>query len=126
MTICNEKDLLKLIKRKEWTTLRNAIHEFDHLELAGIIDRSSEFESVILFRFLTREQAKNVFQELSHDKQEKIIERLAQHALKVADLLNDMEPDDRTAFLEELPGKVTQRLMQLLTPENREMATRLL
>ncbi|MEA4905570.1 MAG: hypothetical protein VB075_10590, partial [Petrimonas sp.] len=70
MTTFNEKDLLKLIKRKEWKTLRNAIPEFDHLQLAEIIDRSSEFESVILFRFLAREQAKDVFQELSHEKQE--------------------------------------------------------
>ena len=51
---------------------------------------------------------------------------MAQHASKVADLLNDMEPDDRTAFLGELPGEVAQRLMQLLTPDNREIATRLL
>ena len=37
-----------------------------------------------------------------------------------------MEPDDRTAFLEELPGEVAQRLMQLLTPDNRAVATTLL
>jgi magnesium transporter len=81
---------------------------------------------VVLFRFLSREQAKEVFQELSHDKQEEIVNGLAQHASKVAELLNDMEPDDRTAFLGELPGEVAQRLMQLLTPDNREVATRLL
>ena len=73
-----------------------------------------------------REQSKDVFQELSFDKQEEIIEGLAQHASKVADLLNDMEPDDRTAFLEELQGNITQRLMQLLSPENRETAKKLL
>lgn len=126
MIITEEKELLKLIKQKEWKALRNAINEYDTIQIVEIIERSNEFESIILFRFLGREQAKDVFQELSFDKQEEIIEGLAQHASKVADLLNDMEPDDRTAFLEELQGNITQRLMQLLTPENRETAKKLL
>lgn len=126
MIIHDAKELLKLIKQKEWKALRNAIHEYDTIEIVDIIERSNEFESIVLFRFLGREQSKDVFQELSFDKQEEIIEGLAQHASKVADLLNDMEPDDRTAFLEELQGNITQRLMQLLSPENRETAKKLL
>ena len=126
MTIHDNRLLLRLIRNKEWKALRNAIPEYDTVQLVEIIERSNEFESIVLFRFLAREQAKEVFQELSFDKQEEIIEGLAQHASKVADLLNDMEPDDRTAFLEELQGNITQRLIQLLTPENRKMAQQLL
>lgn len=122
----DEKVLSKLIKKRMWTMLRNDVHKMDSRQLADIIDRSGEFDAVIIFRFLKREQAKAVFQELSHDKQESIIGGLAHHASRVSELLNDMEPDDRTAFLEELPGNVTQRLLQLLTPENRATATKLL
>jgi len=120
------KALFRYIRKKSWKELQAAIDELDNLQLAEAINRGSEFEVVVLFRFLSREQAKEVFQELSHDKQEEIVNGLAQHASKVAELLNDMEPDDRTAFLGELPGEVAQRLMQLLTPDNREVATRLL
>jgi len=120
------KALFRYIRKKSWKELQGAIDELDNLQLAEAINRGSEFEVVVLFRFLSREQAKEVFQELSHDKQEEIVNGLAQHASKVAELLNDMEPDDRTAFLGELPGEVAQRLMQLLTPDNREVATRLL
>lgn len=120
------KTLFRYIRKKSWKELQSAMDELDYLQLAEAINRGSEFEVVVLFRFLSREQAKKVFQELSHDKQEEIVNGLAQHASKVADLLNDMEPDDRTAFLGELPGEVAQRLMQLLTPDNREIATRLL
>ncbi len=126
MVALEEKDLLELIENKEWKKLRSTLHESEYLEIVEIIERSKEFESILLFRFLGREQAKDVFQELSFDKQEEIIEGLAQHASKVAELLNDMEPDDRTAFLEELHGNITQRLIQLLTPENRETAKKLL
>ena len=120
------KTLFRHIRKKSWKELQSAMDELDYLQLAEAINRGSGFEVIVLFRFLSRELAKKVFQELSHDKQEEIVNGLAQHASKVADLLNDMEPDDRTAFLGELPGEVAQRLMQLLTPDNREIATRLL
>ena len=44
----------------------------------------------------------------------------------VAALLNDMAPDDRTMFLEELPAEVTRQLLALLTPEERAVAVALL
>jgi len=44
----------------------------------------------------------------------------------VAALLNNMAPDDRTMFLEELPAEVTRQLLALLTPEERAVAVRLL
>ena len=37
----------------------------------------------------------------------------------VAALLNNMAPDDRTMFLEELPATATRQLLALLTPEER-------
>ena len=44
----------------------------------------------------------------------------------VAALLNNMAPDDRTMFLEELPASATQQLLTLLTPEERAVAVTLL
>ena len=44
----------------------------------------------------------------------------------VAALLNEMAPDDRTMFLEELPAPVTRQLLALLTPEERAIASTLL
>ncbi len=126
MTNFDVKTLFRHIQKKRWKALRTAMQKLDYLQLAEAINHGSDFESVILFRLLSREQAKEVFQELSHEKQEDIVNALAKYASSVANLLNDMEPDDRTAFLGELPGEVAQRLMQLLTPDNREVATKLL
>src|SRR5262249_39764305 len=44
----------------------------------------------------------------------------------VARILDDMPADDRTALLEELPAKVTQKLISLLSPEQRQVANQLL
>lgn len=116
----------ELIKNKEWKELKNSLNDLDVIQLAKLIEDIFEGEEIILFRLLNRKQSKNVFQLLSHSKQEHIIKGLAQNGRKLSNLLNDIEPDDRTAFFEELPGKVAQRLIQFLTPEERQITVQLL
>ncbi len=119
-------DFQDLIAKKDWTTLKKNLNAYDSIEIAELIEDCSEGEEIIFFRLLNRMQAKEVFQLLSHDVQEQIIEGLANKVQALSNLLNDIEPDDRTAFFEELPGTVTQRLMQLLSPEERSITTQLL
>ena len=116
----------QLIKNKEWKLLKNSLNDLDVIQLAKLIEDIFEGEEVILFRLLNRKQSKDVFQFLSHSKQEQIINGLAQNGRKLTNLLNDIDPDDRTAFFEELPGKVAQRLIQFLTPEERQITVQLL
>lgn len=119
-------DFTELIRLKNWSSLRHELEDLDPIILADVIEEMDEQDDIILFRLLPREQAKNTFQYMSHDKQEQIIEGLAKNVNRVASLLNDLDPDDRTAFFEELPGNITQRLIQLLSPEERSIAIRLL
>ncbi len=106
--------------------LREAVAEWEPSEIAALIDQLQERDDAVLFRVLPREQAAAVFEYLPHEKQEALIETLANERERLADLLNTLAPDDRTAFLEELPGEVTQRLLNLLNPKEREAAVRLL
>ncbi|MCK9506894.1 MAG: magnesium transporter [Pigmentiphaga sp.] len=119
-------DFQHLIDNKDWKTLKDTLNTYDSNQIAELIEDCSEGEEIIYFRLLGRMQAKDVFQLLSHDIQEQIIEGLANRVQTLSNLLNDIEPDDRTAFFEELPGTVTQRLMQLLSPEERNITTQLL
>ncbi len=116
----------ELIQEKLWKTIRSEVVTLDPIQIAEVIEELSDEEDLILFRLLPRELAKSTFQLLSHDKQEEIIEGLAHNVNKLSSLLNDLDPDDRTAFFEELPGEITQRLIQLLSPEERRIATKLL
>jgi magnesium transporter len=119
-------DLHKFIDNSDWKGLKKALRESEALDIAELIEDLPRTNDTLVFRLLSREQAKETFQYLSHEKQEKIIEGLARNINKITKLLNDLEPDDRTAFLEELPGEITQRLLQLLTPEERGIAIQLL
>lgn len=116
-----------LIEKKSWKELKLELAKLDPIRIADIIEEmSSDNKRIILFRFLTREQAKQTFQHLSYDEQEGIINGLAANSARLTRLLDDLDPDDRTAFFEELPSKVSQRLMQLLSPKEREITTKLL
>ncbi len=118
--------LQALLDTKNWKALKQEVNTLDAIQLSKTIEFLPPENRVILFRIMPRELAKDTFQHLSHDQQEDIIEGLAAYAQHVTALLNDLDPDDRTAFFEELPGEVSQRLMQLLTPEERAVTTRLL
>ncbi|HOG19338.1 MAG TPA: magnesium transporter, partial [Salinivirgaceae bacterium] len=119
-------DFHELIENKEWKTLKIELTQFDAFQIAEFIEELDEDDDIIMFRLLSREQAKETFQHLPHSKQERIVDGLAKNVRMISSLLNDLDPDDRTAFLEELPGTITQRLIQLLSPEERKIATKLL
>ncbi len=116
----------KLIEEKAWKTIKEKLHKLDPVEIAEIIEELSKSDEVIVFRLLPRDAAKETFQHLPHEIQEEIIEGLAANSSKITSLLNDLDPDDRTAFFEELPGEITQRLLQMLSSEERRIATQLL
>jgi len=115
-----------LIENKDWKTLKQQLNLLEPLQIAEIFEDISKTDKIVLFRLLSRQLAKDSFQILSHDEQQDIITGLASHTNLIAGLLNDLDPDDRTAFFEELPGKVTQQLVQLLAKDEREIAIRLL
>jgi len=68
--------------------------------------------------------AAEVFEYLSLPDQEQLVQALGNE--QVAQILNDLAPDDRTALLEELPATVTQKLLNLLSPQERKIAADLL
>lgn len=116
----------QLIADKNWKILKGELGRLEPFQIAEIIGELPRQYRTIPFRLLSRESAKETFKHLSHDQREEIIDGLAVHIDKVTDLLNDLDPDDRTAFFEELPGEVSQRLVQMLSKEEREVAMRLL
>ena len=116
----------QLIEDKSWKKIKQKLSNLEPFQIAEIIESLDKSHQIILFRLLSRELAKESFQYLSHEEQEDIIEGLASNVKILTELLNDLDPDDRTAFFEELPGTVTQRLMQMLSKDERTIASKLL
>lgn len=116
----------ELIENQNWTTLRHHIAAMEPFALSELISELPDRDGVIVFRLLPREIANETFHYLSQEVQEQLIHGLADKQSRLTDLLNELKPDDRTALLEEMPGHVSQKLIQLLSPEERQIALQLL
>src|ERR1700730_7444602 len=77
-----------------------------------------------LFQHIDILSAAKAFKFLRKKKQEIIIKSLPDE--KAAELLNALQPDDRTAFLGLLPGNAVKELLKILAPETRAETLKLL
>lgn len=118
--------VLEGISNKDWKAVKHSLDELDANEVVHIMQDVPERDKIIMFRLLSRMRAKKVFKLLSHSDQLEIVGALGERPKKVANLLNDIEPDDRTTFFKELPDDVVQPLIQLLSPEERAITNQLL
>lgn len=117
-------DIVEMIQNRQFNELRGTLASFTPATLADIFVDMSPQDVAVLFRLLPRALAADIFEYLGIEAQEALLHSLGKD--EVAAVLNEMAPDDRTALLEELPGPVTQRLISLLSPEERAVAIQLL
>jgi magnesium transporter len=116
----------KMIESRKLMELRHEFEKWEPNEVADLIEDLPSHEDVIVFRLLNHEMATETFQHLSYEKQQGLIKEFAVNQKRLSHLLNDLDPDDRTALLEEMPGPMAQQLIQILSPEERKIATELL
>ncbi|NLX14217.1 MAG: magnesium transporter [Phycisphaerales bacterium] len=117
-------DIKEMIDNRQFAQLRRALRALAPQAVAEIFSDMEPEDVAIVFRVLPRDFVADVFEYMPFEAQEPVLHNLGQE--HVAVVLNEMDPDDRTELLEELPGKVTQRLISLLSPEERRIATKLL
>src|SRR5213594_2079046 len=119
-----EPEIRSVIDARDFTALREIFREWPPADVAEIILDLPEDERVIIFRILPNALAADVFEYLDVEAQQELLHCMAHE--QVVSILNEMSPDDRTALLEEMPGAAARQLIQLLTPEERRVATALL
>lgn len=117
-------DIVEMIAERRFGELRRSIMALSPPTVAEVFDDIAPEEVAVIFRVLPREFAADIFEYLPFETQEALLRSLGTE--QVAAILDEMAPDDRTALLEELPGGVTRRLLELLSPEERRIATQLL
>ncbi|MEY2546334.1 MAG: magnesium transporter [Verrucomicrobiota bacterium] len=117
-------EIKALIDARNFAGLRETFADWPPADLAEVIVDLPEDDRVIIFRVLPAALAADVFEYLEPETQQELLHAMAHE--QVVAILNEMSPDDRTALLEEMPSAASRQLIQLLTPEERRIATRLL
>jgi len=116
--------ITSLIQEGEFFKLKEALKKFEPGEVVELIEEEEEREQLIIFRLLPLQLATQVFEYLDLDIQRHFLANLAQD--KIADILNEMSPDDRTALLEFLPDELVRELIQTLSEPERKVTLELL
>lgn len=93
-------------------------------ELVDLFDLLSPKAKLLVFRLLDHERAADLFAELAPSVQQSFLQHFTDR--EITHLLEELQPDQRTQVFEEMPGKATQRLLNLLPPEELEEAKKLL
>ena len=119
------EELTAVVRARDYTRLRDMLRNRHASDVATLLTALGLEDQVVVFRVLPRKDAAAVFEYLSLGRpKEALLKAMAQE--DVAALLNNMAPDERTLFLEELPAEATRQLLALLTPAERAVAVTLL
>lgn len=118
----NFSDIKNLLQHNKITDFVK-LNRLTPRDIAEFTNRHTQ-AAVKLFQQLDPKHAARAFKFLRRKKQEQIIKSLPEE--KAAELLNALQPDDRTAFLEDLSGNYVKELLKVLTPENRAETLELL
>jgi magnesium transporter len=117
-------DIAEALAHRQYDQVREGLSDLEPADIADLVSGLGGEQAAVLFRFLPRDLAADVFSYLDVEQQQALIANL--NTERVAAIINEMEPDDRTALLEELPAAVAQRLIALLTPEERRITQTIL
>lgn len=118
------RDIKKLMDGKDYKELRSLLSSLEIADISELFEELSLSYSIAFFRMVPKDRRTEVFSFLNFDKQQSMLERMPQ--LVVASILNEMEPVDRTQFLEDLPEEERAKNISLLEPSERNMAWKLL
>jgi magnesium transporter len=117
-------EIQEMVRQGDFGGLRDVLSDLQPADIADLIIDLPTSDRAVIFRILPRPIAADAFSHVSHEEQELLVKALGDE--QTAELLNAMPPDDRTAFLEELPGEVTRSMLNLLSPEELRVAKQLL
>jgi len=108
----------------ELRTLRQALSEVQIGEIVGLMGRMSSRRRALLFRLLPKERALAVFEALDTGLATELLGGLRDE--RIAQLIEELDPDDRVSLFDELPANVVKRLMQGLSRRERQLTATLL
>jgi magnesium transporter len=113
----------EILRSRSDTDMSQFLNQQNISDLAVLIEDNEDMELEVM-QHLSVHRAAGLFKILEHSSQKRIIKNLP--PAKSAELLNEMQADDRTAFLEDLPNEVVRELVKTLNPEERKITLSLL
>jgi magnesium transporter len=113
----------EVIASEDKLLIKEFLNDQNISDVADLIYENEDFDSQIISH-LSLHRAASVFKILELSTQKRIVKNLP--PFNTAELLNELPPDDRTAFLSLLPSNAVRELVKTLNPEERRITLGLL
>lgn len=114
----------ELIEAKDWVALKDILNDVPAVDVAELLEELDNEVAVVIFRLLRKQKAADVFFYLSTTKGAELLDIFT--AQQLSDVMSNLEPDERVALMEELPGHLTQRVMTSMKADDRKQVQKLL
>lgn len=116
--------ILEALEKHDYRKVRLLIRKLGPADISELFKDLDLSDAVVLFRLVAKTRRANVLAFLTFEQQQAILDRLPDEM--VIRLLNELDPVDRTKLLEEVTDELRGRFLQMLEPEEREIATKIL
>lgn len=116
--------LNRLVEAKQLKPLKEALADFNVVDLANFIEQLNRESVVYAFRALPKDIAAQVFSYLSFESQEFIVQSITDQ--EIGHIINDLFSDDAADLIEELPANVVKKVLRNASPEVRNTINQLL
>jgi magnesium transporter len=114
----------ELIEAKNWVSLKEVLTDVPPVDIAELLVELDGDVAVIVFRLLKKPIAADVFAALPSGKGVELLGLFNKQQL--TDVMGNLEPDEQVALMEELPGHLTQLVMNSMNPEDQKQIKKLL
>lgn len=114
----------ELIEAKDWVTLKDILNDVPAVDVAELLEELDADVAIVIFRLLKKQKAADVFTYLSSSKGLELLNMFT--AQQLSEVMSNLEPDERVSLMEELPGHLTQRVMNSMKAEDRKLVQQLL
>lgn len=114
MTITIFKDLLL---KKDYKTIQNILNVMNAVDIALLLSELEDKELAIAFRLIPKDEASDVFSNMSSTMQAYLVEIFTEKELK--ELLDNLYMDDTVDMLGELPANLVTRILDTVDNSKR-------
>ncbi|HEX6982774.1 MAG TPA: magnesium transporter [Balneolaceae bacterium] len=114
----------ELIEAKDWVALKDILNDVPAVDVAELLEEIETDVAIVIFRLLKKDKAADVFTYLSSGKGVELLDVFS--AQQLSEVMSNLEPDERVALMEELPGHLTQRVMNSMDRDDKKFVQKLL
>ena len=107
--------LLSMLEKREFKELKDEMENMHPVDIVEMLEDGLEYgkidkrQMILLFRLLAKEEAAEVFTDMTSDTREVLINALTDSELE--EVMEEMYVDDTVDVLEEMPANVVDRLL---------------